>query len=168
VAQFSNAAAAELSEYALLHQVLQKQFEVTVEEGDDTLSTVATPHEPDDMPYDDVTNPADPDASYNAHKGLGYMAPIAETYAEDDGPAYETTSGPPDLFPHMAGRGMAVQGTLSCADREIWRIIRAPSIHANTGQKAEIATLQKAATHSEKSIAGGQASQRQCHGRNIR
>lgn len=69
---------------------MQEQFEVKAEEGDDTLSAVATPLKPDDIPCDGVNNPADPDASYNTHKGLGYMAQIVETYAEDDGPVHET------------------------------------------------------------------------------
>lgn len=79
----------------MLDQVLQEQFEVTVEEADDTLSAVAPPREPDDMPCDGVTNPADPDANYNARKGLGYMVQIVETCAEDDGPVHETAPGRP-------------------------------------------------------------------------
>ena len=44
------------------------------------------------MPCDGVSNPADPDASYNAHRGLDYMAQIVETYAKDDGPVHEEAS----------------------------------------------------------------------------
>jgi hypothetical protein len=108
VAQFRNTAAAELSGYALLDQVLQDQFEMAEEEGDDTPSAVASPRKPDDIPCDGVTNPADPDASYNTHKGLGYMAQIVETYAEDDGPVHETTPRSPDLITHVAVHKMTV------------------------------------------------------------
>ena len=48
------------------------------------------------------------DASYNAHKGLGYMARIVETYAEDDDPEYETAHRPPDLITHVAVHKMTV------------------------------------------------------------
>ena len=54
------------------------------------------------------SNPADPDASYNAHRGLGYMAQIVETYAEDDGPAHEAASRAPDLITHVAVHKMTV------------------------------------------------------------
>ena len=56
------------------------------------------------------SNPADPGASYNAHRGLGYMAQIVETYAEDDGPAQETASRVPDLITHVAVHKMTVHG----------------------------------------------------------
>jgi len=73
---------------------------------------IATPREPADMSCDGVSNPADPDASYNAHKGphcgLGYTAQIVETCAGDDGPAHETAPRSPDLITHVAGRGMTV------------------------------------------------------------
>ena len=69
---------------------------------------IAIPREPADMSCDGVSNPEGPDASYNAHKGLGYMAQIVETYAEDDGPAHETAPRSPDLITHVDGRGMTV------------------------------------------------------------
>lgn len=65
------------------------------------------------MPCDGISNPADPDASYNAHRGLGYMAQIVETYAEDDDPAREAASRAsdlitPDLILHVAVHKMTV------------------------------------------------------------
>jgi hypothetical protein len=66
------------------------------------------PRKPADMPCDGVSNPADPDASYNAHRGLGYMAQIIETYAEDDGPADEAAPRSPDLITHVAVHKMTV------------------------------------------------------------
>lgn len=108
VVQFRNTAAASLHGYALLDQVLHEHFDVTQEEQDDTSCAIATPRNPADMPCDGVSNPADPDASYNAHRGLGYMAQIVDTYAEDDGPAYEAASREPDLITHVAVHKMTV------------------------------------------------------------
>jgi hypothetical protein len=108
VVQFRNTAAAELPGYALLAQVLHEQFEIAQGEENDTSSAVAIPRKPADMPCDGVRNPADPDASYNAHRGLGYMAQIVETYAEDDAPACETDARPPDLITHVAVHKMTV------------------------------------------------------------
>ena len=107
VMQFRTTAAVELPGYKVLDLVLREQFEIK-NEGADAPSTVVIPCEPEDMPCDGVSNPADPDASYNAHRGLGYMAQIVETYAEDDGPADEAAPGSPDLITHVAGRGMTV------------------------------------------------------------
>lgn len=92
VAQFSNTSAAELPGYALLDVVLHEQFEIGGEEDDDTPTAVAISRKPADMPCDGISNPADPDASYNVHRGLGYMAQIVETYADDDGPQAKTDS----------------------------------------------------------------------------
>ena len=108
VMQFRNTEAAALPGYALLDQVLHEQFDVTQEEQDDTSCAIATPRNPADMPSDGISNPADPDASYNAHRGLGYMAQIVETYVEDDGPAHETASRVPDLITHVAVHKMTV------------------------------------------------------------
>ena len=106
--QFRNTAAAALPGYAVLDQVLHEQFEVTQEEEDDISSAIAIARKPGEMPCDGISNPADPDASYNAHRGLGYMAQIVETYAEDDGPAHETASRVPDLITHVAVHKMTV------------------------------------------------------------
>ena len=108
VVQFRNTAVAELPGYALLDQVLHEQFEVTQAKEDDTPSAIAIARAPGDMPCDGVSSPADPDASYNAHRGLGYMAQIVETYAEDDDPAFQTGPRPPDLITHVAVHKMTV------------------------------------------------------------
>ena len=103
--------------------VLHEPFEIEQEVGDAAALAVAIPREPADLSCDGVSNPADPDASYNAHKSLGHMAEIVETYAEDDpvpgdstklapdegGPAHETAPRSPDLITHADGRGMTVQ-----------------------------------------------------------
>lgn len=108
VLQFRNTTAAGFPGYALLDQVLHEQFEVTEDGEDDTPFAIAIARKPGGMPCDGVSNPADPDASYNAHKGLGYMAQIVETYAEDDSPTHETASRSPDLITHVAVHKMTV------------------------------------------------------------
>jgi len=108
VIQFRNTAASQMPGYLLLDQVLNEQFEVAQGEDDDTSCTVIVPRAPAEMSCDGVSNPADPDASYNAHKGLGYMAQIVETYAEDDDPMHETTAPSPDLITHVAVHKMTV------------------------------------------------------------
>jgi hypothetical protein len=77
-------------------------------EDDDTSCAVIVPRAPAEMSCDGVSNPADPDASYNAHKGLGYMAQIVETFVEDDNSKLETTARSPDLITHVAVHKMTV------------------------------------------------------------
>lgn len=84
--QFRTTAAAALPGYALLVQVLHEQFEIVEGQSDETPSAIALPRKPGEMPCDGISSPADPDASYNAHRGLGYMAQIVETYAEWSAP----------------------------------------------------------------------------------
>jgi hypothetical protein len=108
VLQFKETAAVELSTYALLERVLHEQFEITAGDDDGASSPVVLVRKPEDMPCDGVNNPADPDASYNAHRGLGYMAQVVETYAEDDGPEAEARSRTPDLITHVAVHKMTV------------------------------------------------------------
>ena len=66
------------------------------------------------MPCDTVGNPADPDASYNAHKGQGYMAQIVETYCEDD--SNEAVAATPDLITHVEVHKMTVHDGHRLAD----------------------------------------------------
>lgn len=109
VEQFRTTSAADLPSYSLLAQVLQEQFEISAEGENNTASAaIAIPRSPADMPCDGISNPADPDASYNAHRGLGYMAQIVETYAEDDGPEGEEGHKTPDLITHVAVHKMTV------------------------------------------------------------
>ena len=66
------------------------------------------------MPCDTVGNPADPDASYNAHKGQGYMAQIVETYCEDV--SNEAVAATPDLITHVEVHKMTVHDGHRLAD----------------------------------------------------
>jgi len=138
--QFRNAGAVELPGFALLDQVLHEQFEVT-EEEDDTPVAIAIARKPGDMPCDGVSNPADPDASYNAHKGLGYMAQIVETYGEDDSPTHETQPRSPDLITHVAVHKMTV--------RDGHRLPDAPLGHVNMPCRAVIGRSCRSLAHAE-------------------
>jgi len=87
--------------------VLSEQFEVTVSNSDDDdskpLLRVKEPHE---IPCDNVRNPADPDSSYNKHRGQGYMVQIMETYQQDDGD--NPSISQPDLITHVSIHKMTV------------------------------------------------------------
>ena len=55
------------------------------------------------MTCDVVLNPADPDATYNKHRGVGYLVQVMETYRDDE--EDETEGAPPslpDLITHVA------------------------------------------------------------------
>ena len=84
-----NTAAAKLSSFTILEQVLRDQFEIVdvvpkarLQRDDDDAhgAPLAAIRASQDVPCDTVGNPSDPDASYNAHKGQGYVAQIVETY----------------------------------------------------------------------------------------
>ncbi len=115
--QFRDTAAAKLSSFAILERVLRDQFEIVEEGCDDHDAPLATIRAPKDVPCDTVGNPADPDSSYNAHKGQGYVAQIVETYCEDDD-EIEATSDliAPDLITHVAVHKMTVHDGHRLAD----------------------------------------------------
>lgn len=104
--QFRDTAACDLASYCLLERVLGDQFDIGENAGDQGVP-VALVRKPENVPCDTVANPADPDASYNAHHGLGYMAQIVETFCEDDGDDEEGTPTP-DLITHVAIHKMTV------------------------------------------------------------
>ncbi len=61
--------------------------------------------EPGEMTCDVVLNPAEPDATDNEHRGVGYLVQVMETYApEEDTPANPEESSPPkpDLITHLS------------------------------------------------------------------
>ena len=110
VLQFRDTAAAKLSSFAILERVLRDQFEIVDDECGDRDAKRAAIRDPKDVPCDTVGNPADPDASYNAHKGQGYMAQIVETYCEDD--SNEAVAATPDLITHVEVHKMKVHPEL--------------------------------------------------------
>ena len=112
--QFRDTAAAKLSSFAILERVLRDQFEIVDDECGDRDAKRAAIRDPKDVPCDTVGNPADPDASYNAHKGQGYMAQIVETYCEDD--SNEAVAATPDLITHVEVHKMTVHDGHRLAD----------------------------------------------------
>ena len=114
VLQFRDTAAAKLSSFAILERVLRDQFEIVDDECGDRDAKRAAIRDPKDVPCDTVGNPADQDASYNAHKGQGYMAQIVETYCEDD--SNEAVAATPDLITHVEVHKMTVHDGHRLAD----------------------------------------------------
>ena len=113
--QFRDTAAAKLSSFAILERVLRDQFEILDNGCGERGARRAAIRDPKDVPCDTVGNPADPDASYNAHKGQGYMAQIVETYCQDDG-CEKAGAATPDLITHVAVHRMTVHDGHRLAD----------------------------------------------------
>ena len=111
--QFRPTEAAQLESYCLLERVFEEQCErIQDASGQSNVQT----REPGAISCDNVLNPADPDASYNKRRGVGYLLQVMETFSEEpaaDQQAEEATSaGPevakPDLITHMALGKMTV------------------------------------------------------------
>jgi Transposase DDE domain/Transposase domain (DUF772) len=106
VAQFRDSEAAGLESYGILARVLAEQCEVV---ADLEVGSKVRVKEPEEMTCDVVLNPADPDATYNKHRGVGYLVQVMETYSPDAalGPGEPessevTTPRKPDLITHIA------------------------------------------------------------------
>lgn len=98
VATFRETPAAALESYQLLARVCDEQCEtVAGENGRPAVSVKA----PAAIPSDTVQNPSDPDASYNTHRGVGYLVQVMETYTDDE-PADEGDAAGLDLITHIA------------------------------------------------------------------
>lgn len=105
VTQFESTDAAALTSFAMMQRVLSEQFEIVAAcsaDDDDRLEV----KQPTDIPCDNLHNPADPDSSYNKHRGQGYLAQVMETYQDDD-PANDADSSAkedvkPDLITHVS------------------------------------------------------------------
>jgi hypothetical protein len=102
VTRFRDSEASDLESYKVLARVLSEQCEVVADAGADPRVRVK---EPEEMTCDVVLNPAEPDATYNKHRGVGYLVQVMETYSpEADTPANPDESAPakPDLITHIA------------------------------------------------------------------
>lgn len=77
IGMFRGTAAEDLESFALMKRVFVEQCEI---EGGGKLR-IKTPNE---VGFENVNNPSDPDSTYNAHKGQGYTAQVMETYTEDE------------------------------------------------------------------------------------
>ena len=122
--QFCPTEAAQLDSYRLLERVFEEQCEHIQEaSGQDSIKM----RDPNAISpacacgthadrCDNVLNPADPDASYNKRRGVGYLVQVMETFSDDtdkDEEVEEATSAvskvaKPDLITHMALGKMTV------------------------------------------------------------
>jgi hypothetical protein len=102
--QFCQTEACGLESYELLQRVFDEQCKIV-----DNRDEPVVVRMPDEISCDNVLNPADPDASYNTHRGVGYLVQIMETYSLDDA-AEDGSSQPPkpDLITHVAVGKMTV------------------------------------------------------------
>lgn len=101
--QFEKTEAAKLESFVVLQRVLHEQFEVIRHDSgsnDDEVGAALLIREPKGIPCDNVRHPADPDSSYNKHRGQGYMVQVMETFAEDD--RDDPPAPRPDLITHVA------------------------------------------------------------------
>ncbi len=100
VEQFRLTEASKLKSYGLLARVFSEQCEVVEQNRDSGDGPSVVVRAPQDIGCDNVVNPADPDASYNARHGLGYKVQIMESFSGND--AVDETEGAPDLITHVA------------------------------------------------------------------
>lgn len=103
--RFEKTEASGLASFGLLKRVFTEQCVVTTSSQGESQVTLA---EPQSIPSDSVQNPSDPDASYNAHRGRGYMVQVMETYAEAPSPPPCNSLDPPKpkLITHVAVHSM--------------------------------------------------------------
>jgi hypothetical protein len=98
VEQFRQTEAATLESFELLQRIFHEQCEIPSQS--DAPIIVRPPRKND---CDGVLSPADPDARYNKHRGIGYLVQIMETFAEDDSAEKNASFPPqPDLITHIA------------------------------------------------------------------
>ncbi len=81
VLHFQDTSASDLDSYMLLSRVFDEQCQIVQDEAEDSLIQVKAPTA---IPSDTVQNPSDPDASYNSHRGVGYLVQVVETYSPDE------------------------------------------------------------------------------------
>jgi hypothetical protein len=90
-----------LVSFQLLERVFSEQFEVeNADQGNEDKLLIK---EPKDVPCDNVRNPSDPDSSYNAYHGQGYLVQVVETYCPSEEP-----SSKPDFITHIDVHKMTI------------------------------------------------------------
>lgn len=102
---FESTDAATLASFAMVQRVLREQFEIVATCATGEADRVEV-KEPKDIPCDNLRNPADPDSSYNKHRGQGYLTQVMETYQEDDSADDADSDADegvkPDLITHVS------------------------------------------------------------------
>lgn len=99
---FAGTSAADLPGYKLLVRVLREHCEVIAPAGGEDEKLRVKEHR--ELTGNTLQNPSDPDATYNGHKGQGFMMQVMETYNPDDDDADADPGAPlkPDLITHVA------------------------------------------------------------------
>lgn len=109
IEQFRSTKAHELPSFQLLVRIFNEQCEIVESEPEAVRIRI-----PQEMPCDNVLSPADPDASYNKHRGIGYMIQLMETFSEEKSPDRESQQTEnaepqkPDLITHVAVNDMTI------------------------------------------------------------
>ena len=96
VDRFAGTEAAKLKQYKLLERLLSEHCQV--ERGGGSGGGKVTLKDQNQVSGTSLQNPSDPDATYNGHKGQGYMMQVMETYTEkpdDQAPDASTAAEQP-------------------------------------------------------------------------
>jgi hypothetical protein len=106
LSRFKDSEVSDLASYQLLERVFNEHIEVTGNgECPDSFSFQVRP--PKSISCESVQNPSDPDASYNAHRGQGYMMQVMEVYSVDNDKS-KGESDSADLITHVSVDKMTV------------------------------------------------------------
>lgn len=106
VDRFAGTEAATLKEYKLLERLLAEHCHV--KDDNNGGGRKLTLKDQKQVEGTSLQNPSDPDATYNGHKGQGYMMQVMETYTEkaDDQAAADGDASKPDLITYVNLNGM--------------------------------------------------------------
>lgn len=96
IGAFGGTVAAKLAGFAILRRIFHEH--VAIEHGDD--QPVLRIRLGKEASCDITQNPSDPDASYNARRGNGYLLKVMESYREDEGEG--KTKSVPDIITHVS------------------------------------------------------------------
>jgi len=126
---FRGTSAEGMESFELMKRLFEEQCDVD-EDGNLRIKT------PDEMSSDHMSNPSDPDSTFNGYKGQGYTAQVMETYTEDE--HGEKTA--PDIITYVAVNKMtepdsaALQPALDEVDE---RGIKPETVVADTSYGAD-------------------------------
>lgn len=97
--RFRATSARDLASYRLLEEIFHQQCEVN-QKSEPAVSVRPVTKEG----CDNIVSPADPDARYNKHKGVGFLLQVMESYSPTEENAEPTQ---PNLITHVAVQSMA-------------------------------------------------------------
>lgn len=97
--RFRATPASDLDSFQLMEEIFHQQCEVT-QKPEPSVEVKPVTKEG----CDNIVSPADPDARYNKHKGVGFLVQVMETYNPVE--ANESTDEIPNLITHVAVQSM--------------------------------------------------------------